>query len=127
MAVILLVLILAILFGGLGFVLHALWRVAAIAAIAWLLGFAVRTGEGRASHPKNSPPAPSGPGRRRALSKSKLSRTAAGYSVRLPSGHEPNNLPHAVKATRLAMFTPPDGPLFLSRVSWPRVAPAVRR
>lgn len=47
MGLILLVLILAILFGGLGFVLHALWWVAAIAAIVWLIGFAFRAGEGR--------------------------------------------------------------------------------
>lgn len=46
MGLILLVLILAILFGGLGFVLHALWWVAAIAAIVWLIGFAFRAGEG---------------------------------------------------------------------------------
>ena len=46
-ALILLVLILAILFGGLGFALHALWWVAAIVLVAWLIGFAVRVGEGR--------------------------------------------------------------------------------
>ena len=42
MALILLVLILAILFGGLGFVLHALWWVAAVVLVLWLVGFAVR-------------------------------------------------------------------------------------
>jgi hypothetical protein len=47
MALILLVLILAILFGGLGFLLHALWWVAAIVLVVWLVGFAVRAGEGR--------------------------------------------------------------------------------
>lgn len=47
MFLILLVLILAILFGGLGFALHALWWIAIILAIAWLIGFVVRTGEGR--------------------------------------------------------------------------------
>ena len=46
MALILLVLILAILFGGLGFALHALWWIAAIILILWLIGF-VRSGEGR--------------------------------------------------------------------------------
>jgi hypothetical protein len=45
-ALILLVLILAILFGGLGFALHALWRIAAIILILWLIGFVVRAGEG---------------------------------------------------------------------------------
>ena len=47
MALILLVLILAILFGGLGFLLHALWFVAAVVLVLWLVGFAVRAGEGR--------------------------------------------------------------------------------
>lgn len=47
MGLILAVLILAILFGGLGFILHALWIVAAIVLVAWLVGFAVRLGEGR--------------------------------------------------------------------------------
>ena len=47
MALILLVLILAILLGGLGFALHALWWIAIIVAIAWLLGFVIRVGEGR--------------------------------------------------------------------------------
>jgi hypothetical protein len=46
MALILLVLLLAVLLGGLGFALHALWWIAAIVLIAWLAGFAVRAGEG---------------------------------------------------------------------------------
>ena len=46
MALILLVLILAILFGGLGFILPALWWVAAIVLVVWLIGFAARAGEG---------------------------------------------------------------------------------
>jgi hypothetical protein len=47
MALILLVLLLALLFGGLGFALHALWWVAVIVAVVWLVGFAARSGEGR--------------------------------------------------------------------------------
>jgi len=47
MALILLVLILAILLGGLGFLLHALWFIAAVVLVLWLVGFAVRAGEGR--------------------------------------------------------------------------------
>jgi hypothetical protein len=47
MGLILLVLLLALLFGGLGFAMHALWIVAAIVAVAWLAGFALRAGEGR--------------------------------------------------------------------------------
>jgi hypothetical protein len=46
MALILLVLILAIVFGGLGFILHALWWVAAIVLVLWLVGFLARAGEG---------------------------------------------------------------------------------
>ena len=46
MALILLVLLLAVLLGGLGFALHALWWIAAIVLIVWLAGFAVRAGEG---------------------------------------------------------------------------------
>jgi hypothetical protein len=47
MILILLVLLVAILFGGLGFALHALWWAATIVLIVWLAGFAVRVGEGR--------------------------------------------------------------------------------
>jgi hypothetical protein len=45
-ALILLVLLLALLFGGLGFAIHALWIVAVVFFIAWLAGFAFRAGEG---------------------------------------------------------------------------------
>jgi hypothetical protein len=45
MGLILLVLLLALLFGGLGFAVHALWVVAVIFFLAWLLGFAFRSGE----------------------------------------------------------------------------------
>jgi len=47
MGVVLLVLLLALLFGGLGFAVHALWLVAVVFAIAWIAGFAFRSGEGR--------------------------------------------------------------------------------
>lgn len=43
---ILLVLILAIILGGLGFALHVLWWIAAIVLLIWLIGFVVRVGEG---------------------------------------------------------------------------------
>jgi len=46
MGAILLVLLLALIFGGLGFAVHALWIVAIIFAIAWVAGFALRGGEG---------------------------------------------------------------------------------
>lgn len=46
MTLILLVLILAIVLGGLGFALHVLWWIAAIVLLVWLIGFAVRVGEG---------------------------------------------------------------------------------
>jgi hypothetical protein len=46
MTLILLVLILAVLLGGLGFALHALWWIAGIVLLIWLIGFVVRVGEG---------------------------------------------------------------------------------
>ncbi|MGN6475235.1 MAG: hypothetical protein ACTHK4_16505 [Mycobacteriales bacterium] len=46
MGLVLAVLLLAILFGAGGFALHALWVVAVILFVAWLVGFAVRAGEG---------------------------------------------------------------------------------
>ena len=44
MAVILLVLLLALLLGGLGFAVHMLWIVAAIVLVLWLVGFALGRG-----------------------------------------------------------------------------------
>jgi hypothetical protein len=44
--VILLVLLLVLIFGGLGFAVHALWVVAGVMAVLWLLGFVVRSAEG---------------------------------------------------------------------------------
>jgi len=46
MGLILLVLLIALLFGGLGFAIHALWIVAVIVFLAWLLGFGLARGEG---------------------------------------------------------------------------------
>jgi hypothetical protein len=46
MALILLVLLLALLLGGLGFAIHILWWIALIVLIVWVLGFAIRVGEG---------------------------------------------------------------------------------
>lgn len=39
MGLILLVLLLALVFGGLGFVVHALWIVAVVIFVLWILGF----------------------------------------------------------------------------------------
>ncbi len=47
MGLMLLVLILALLFGGLGLAIHALWIIAVILFIGWILGFGIRAGEGR--------------------------------------------------------------------------------
>lgn len=47
MGVVIAVLLLALLFGGLGFTYHILWVFAVVLAIAWLAGFAFRSGEGR--------------------------------------------------------------------------------
>jgi len=41
MALILLVLLLALLLGGLGFVLHILWWIALVVLVLWLVGFLV--------------------------------------------------------------------------------------
>jgi hypothetical protein len=46
MALILLVLLLALLLGGLGFAVHILWWIALIVLVVWVLGFAIRVGEG---------------------------------------------------------------------------------
>jgi hypothetical protein len=46
MALILLVLLLAILFGAVGFAVHLLWIIALVILVLWLLGFLVRVGEG---------------------------------------------------------------------------------
>ena len=44
MGVILLVLLLALVLGGLGFAAHVLWVVAAIVFVFWLVGFALGRG-----------------------------------------------------------------------------------
>ena len=45
MALILIVLLLALLLGGLGFAAHVLWYIAAIVLIVWILGFVFRAAE----------------------------------------------------------------------------------
>jgi hypothetical protein len=46
MAIILLVLLLALILGGLGFAIHLLWWIALVVLVLWLLGFLIRVGEG---------------------------------------------------------------------------------
>lgn len=46
MGIILLVLLLALILGGLGFAIHVLWWIALAVLVIWLLGFLVRVGEG---------------------------------------------------------------------------------
>ncbi|MGH3159808.1 MAG: hydrophobic protein [Streptosporangiaceae bacterium] len=46
MVLILAILLLAILFGALGFAIHVLWWVALVVLVVWLAGFVVRTAEG---------------------------------------------------------------------------------
>jgi hypothetical protein len=46
MGLILLVLLVALLFAGLGFAVHLLWIVAVIAFIFWVAGWALAKGEG---------------------------------------------------------------------------------
>ncbi|MEV0842295.1 hypothetical protein AB0I55_22505 [Actinocatenispora sera] len=36
----------ALIFGGIGFALHALWIVAAVILVVWIVGFFVRSGHG---------------------------------------------------------------------------------
>ena len=45
MGIILLVLLLALILGGLGFAVHVLWWIALIVLVIWLIGFVVRAGE----------------------------------------------------------------------------------
>jgi hypothetical protein len=44
MGLILVVLLLALLFAGLGFAMHALWIIAVLFFVFWLVGFALRKG-----------------------------------------------------------------------------------
>ncbi len=46
MGIILLVLLLALILGGLGFAIHILWWIALVVLVIWLVGFLVRVGEG---------------------------------------------------------------------------------
>ena len=46
MGLVLLVLLLALLFGGLGFAYNALWIIAGILLVLWVLGFLMRGAEG---------------------------------------------------------------------------------
>jgi membrane protein YdbS with pleckstrin-like domain len=46
MGIILLVLVLAVILGGLGFAVHVLWWIAFAVLVVWLLGFLIRVGEG---------------------------------------------------------------------------------
>jgi len=48
-AIILIALLVVLIIGGLGFVIHVLWWVALIALILWLLGFLLRAGESASS------------------------------------------------------------------------------
>lgn len=47
MGLVLAVLILAVLFGGLGFAIHALWVLAVVLALVWVVGFFARGAEAR--------------------------------------------------------------------------------
>lgn len=45
MGIVLLVLLLALILGGLGFAVHVLWWIALVVFVAWLIGFGVSRGE----------------------------------------------------------------------------------
>lgn len=46
MGALLLVLLLALVLGGLGFAIHVLWWIAVVVLVLWILGFFVRGGGG---------------------------------------------------------------------------------
>ncbi|MDI5962162.1 hydrophobic protein [Streptomyces sp. SL13] len=46
MGALLLVLLLALILGGIGFAVHILWWVAIVVLVVWLLGFLFRSGSG---------------------------------------------------------------------------------
>jgi hypothetical protein len=50
MALLLVVLLLALLFGGLGFAVHFFWVLAVVFAIAWAAGFGFRRGRSTFRH-----------------------------------------------------------------------------
>jgi hypothetical protein len=45
MGLVVVILLLALLFGGLGFAVHALWIVALLLALVWIVGFLIGSGE----------------------------------------------------------------------------------
>jgi hypothetical protein len=47
--IILVLLLLALIFGGLGFAIHALWIVAVVFFIAWIVGFALGRGRSKSA------------------------------------------------------------------------------
>ena len=46
MGLVLLILLLALLFGGLGFAMHFLWIIAVVLLVVWALGFVMRSADG---------------------------------------------------------------------------------
>jgi len=49
MGIILVVLLLALIFGGLGFAVHALWIVAVVLFVIWVVGFALGRGRSKSA------------------------------------------------------------------------------
>lgn len=47
MGIVLLVLLLALVLGGLGFMAHVLWIIALVVLALWLIGFVATAGDGR--------------------------------------------------------------------------------
>ena len=47
MGIVLLVLLLALVLGGLGFMAHVFWIIAAVVLALWVIGFLAHAGEGR--------------------------------------------------------------------------------
>ena len=53
MAIILIALLVVLILGGLGFLVHVLWWLALAALVIWLVGFLLRTGERASGRRRN--------------------------------------------------------------------------
>jgi hypothetical protein len=49
MGIVIVLLLLALIFGGLGFAMHALWIVAVVFFIAWIVGFGLSRGRSKSA------------------------------------------------------------------------------
>jgi hypothetical protein len=85
MGIILLVLLLALILGGLEFAIHVLWWIALVVLVIWLIGFIVRVGEGYRAAAGTS-----GRGQPMTSTAERARRACRPGSVRPPSGPPAN-------------------------------------